>query len=157
MTARSCPVCGVVVPKRIGRCPSCRAWLGRRLIAVGLAGAFLAVISVWIFTQVRGPAWAAAPRVAVQITPGISVRSPDESGTDAWATTDNPNPMPVDVTIRVQGFDITDRPVIEKTIGPFRNVPAGGNRDVQAYLGATPLKSVTFEATAVNPVDPRRP
>jgi hypothetical protein len=69
----------------------------------------------------------------------------------------HPNPTPVDVTIRVRGFDITDRPVIEKTVGPFRNLPAGGTRSIQAYLDTTPLKSVTFEAVAVNPVDSDRP
>jgi hypothetical protein len=91
--------------------------------------------------------------VSVKITPAISQLSRDERGTDAWTTIDNPNPMPVDVTIRVRGFDITDRPVIEKTIGPFHHVPAGGTRPIQAYLDTTPLKSVTFEAIAVHPVD----
>jgi hypothetical protein len=90
MTARSCPVCGVVVPMRIGRCLSCRAWLGRRLIAVGLDGAFMAVISVWTLIQMRGPGWPVAPQVSVQITPGISILSLDERGTDAWATIDTP-------------------------------------------------------------------
>ena len=36
MPTSSCPACGVVMAKRIGRCPSCRAWLGRRPVAVGL-------------------------------------------------------------------------------------------------------------------------
>jgi hypothetical protein len=153
MTTRSCPACGVVVPKRVGRCPSCRAWLGRRRIAVGLAAAFLAVISAWTLILMRGPGRAAAPRVTVQITSAFSVLSADEKGTDALATIDNPNPMPVDVTVRVRGFDITDRRVIEKTIGPFRNVPAGGNRPIETYLDATPLASVTFEAIVVTPKD----
>jgi hypothetical protein len=130
--------------------------LGRRQIVVGLAAASLAVISAWTLILMRGPVWTAAPRVTVQITPAISLRSPDERGTDASATINNPNPMPVDVTIRVRGLDITDRPVIEKTIGPL-HFPAGGIRDIQAYLDATPLKSVAFEAIAVNPVDPDRP
>jgi hypothetical protein len=156
MTRRSCPACGVVVPRRIGRCPSCRAWLGLRLIAVGLAAAFLAVISAWTLILMRGPVWTAAPRVTVQITPAISLRAPDNRGTDALATINNPNPMPVDVTVRVRGFDITDRPCIEKTIGPF-HLPAGGIRDIQAYLDATPLKSATFEAIVVNSVDSDRP
>ena len=73
------------------------------------------------------------------------------------ATIDNPNPMPVDVTIRARGFGVTGRHCIERTVGPFRGVPAGGTRDIQVYLDATPLKSVTFEAIAVNPVDPDRP
>jgi hypothetical protein len=156
-STRPCPACGVVVPTRIGRCPSCRAWLGRRLIAVGLAGAFMAVISVWTLIQIRGLGWTAAPRLSVQITPAISGLSLDERGTDASVIIDNPNPMPVDVTIRVRGFDITDRPVIEKTIGPFHHLPAGGTRSIQAYLDTTPLKSVTFEAIAVNPVNSGRP
>jgi len=149
MTTRSCPACGAVVPKRIGRCPSCGAGLGRRLMIVGLPGAFLAVIAVWIFIWMRN----SAPRLTVQITPAIVLRSPDERGTDASAMIENPNPVPVDVTIRVRGFDISDRPVIEKTIGPFYHLPAGGSRPIQAYLDTTPLKSVTFEAIAVKPVD----
>jgi Rubredoxin metal binding domain len=157
MTTTSCPACGVVVPSRIGRCPSCRAWMGRRRIAIGFAAVFLAIITAWILIQIRGRVWPAAPRLSVQITPAVSGLSADERGTDASAIVDNPNPMPVDVTIRVRGFDITDRPVIEKTIRPIRNLPAGGMRTIQAYLDATPLKSVTFEVIDVNPVDPDRP
>jgi hypothetical protein len=95
--------------------------------------------------------------VSVQITPGGSRLSPDERGTDASATIDNPNPIPVDVTIRVRGFDLTDHPVIAKTVGPLPHVPAGGFRPIQVHLEATPLKSVTFETIAVDPVDSDRP
>jgi hypothetical protein len=59
----------------------------------------------------------------------------------------------VDVTVRVRGLDIADNAVIEKTLGPFHNVPARGIRDLQVYLDATPLKSVTFEAIDVTPSD----
>src|SRR5262245_60272947 len=111
MTTNHCPACGVVVPKRIGRCPSCQAWLGRRLVTVGLAGAFVAAIFAWTLIRIRAPGATAAPRVSVQITPGIAIRSPDNRGTDALATVANLNPVPVDVTVRVRGFDITDRPV----------------------------------------------
>lgn len=156
MAPRPCPACGAVVSKRIGRCPSCRAWLGRRRIAAGLVAALLAVASAWTLILMRGPAWTAATRVTVRISPAISLRSPDERGTDALATINNPNLMPVDVTIRVRGYDITDRPVIEKTIDPF-HLPAGGTRDIQAYLDATPLQSVTFEPIAVNPIESDRP
>jgi hypothetical protein len=157
MGTMHCPGCGVVVPEKLGRCPSCRAWLGHRLIAIGLAGALMAVGCAWALIQMRGPGQPAAPRLSVQITPGVPHLAPNASGTDTSATIDNPNPMPVDVTIRVRGFDITDRSVIEDTIGPFRNVPAGGFLPIQAYLDATPLKAVTFEAIAVKPVKSDRP
>ncbi len=131
--------------------------VGTVRIAVGLAGAFMVVIFAWTVIQIQGLGWTAAPRVSVQITPAISRLSLDERGTDAWATIDNPNPIPVDVTIRVRGFDITDNFVIEKTVGPYHNLPAGGSRPIQVYLDATPLKSVTFESVAVDPVDSDRP
>ena len=157
MTATPCPACGVALPKRVGCCPACRAWLGRRQTSVSLAGALIAVAAAWALIHLRGLTWTATPPLSVQITPAISLRSPDDRGTDARATIVNPNPMPVGVTIRVRGFDITDRPGIEKTIGPFPNLPPGGSRSIHAYLDATPLKSVTFEAVAVNPVDADRP
>jgi hypothetical protein len=157
MTTPACPACGVKLRKRVGRCPACRAWLGRRQTSVRLAGALIAVIAACALIHLHGLAWTATPPLSVQITPAISLRSPDDRGTDAWATIVNPNPMPVDVTIRVRGFDITDRPHIEKTIGPFPRLPPGGSRSIQAYLDATPLKSVTFEAVTVNPADADRP
>jgi hypothetical protein len=131
--------------------------LGLRSVAVCLGVVLVVVIFSCTFIMMRGAGWTAAPRVTVQVSPPISLRSPDQRGTDALATINNPNSVPVDVTIRVRGFDITDRPVIEKTIGPFHNVPAGGNRPIQTYLDATPLRSVTFEAIAVDPVDSDRP
>jgi hypothetical protein len=115
--------------------------------------AFLAAISACTFVLTRRLGPTAAPGLRVQITPAVSMLSLDQRGTDALATIDNPNPVPVDVIVRVRGFDMTDRAVIKTTIGPFRNVPAGGSRPIQAYLDATPLKSVTFEPIAVNPID----
>jgi hypothetical protein len=121
-------------------------------VAVGVALASLAVATASTLIGIRVIGWNAAPGVTVQITPGFSCLSRDERGTDAFATVKNPNRMPVDVTLRVRGLDITERPVIEKTVGPFRNIPAGGARDVQVYLDATPLTSVKFETVAVRPV-----
>lgn len=151
-TTKTCAMCGVVVLKRVGRCPSCHTWLGRRLIVLGVGAALLVVASTCALIGIRRIWWPPAPRLSIQISAGICLRSPDQRGTDALASINNPNSVPVDVTLSVRGFDITDRSVVEKTIGPFRNLPAGGNRAVQAYIDGTPLKSVAFEAVRVTPV-----
>jgi hypothetical protein len=153
----SCPACGVVQPKRTGRCPACRARLRPNVVIVVLVGVFMAVACACALIQIRGFGWSAGPGMSVKITPGISARSNDDRGTDAWSSIENPNRVPVDVTIRVRGFDIADRAVVEKTIGPIRNLRPGAVRPIETYLDATPLKSVTFDAVAVDPADAARP
>jgi hypothetical protein len=153
----SCPACGVVQPKRTGRCPACRARLRPNVVIVVFVGVFMTVVFTCALIQIRGFGWTAVPRMGVKITPGISARSSDDRGTDAWSSIENPNPVPVDVTIRVRGFDIADRAVVEKTIGPLRNLRPGAVRPIETYLDATPLKSVTFDAVAVDPADADSP
>ena len=157
-TASSCPACGVVVPGKLDRCPACGAGSGRRPIAGRMALASIAVVLaigaiVWAGRFGRGP----APKTIVVVTSGIHRLSPDGRGTDAEATIDNPNPMPVDVTIRVRGLDIANRVVAEKTLGPYRGLPPGTARDIRTSFDMTPLASVTFEAVDVAPTDPDRP
>jgi hypothetical protein len=153
----SCPACGVVQPKRTGRCPACRARLRPNVVIVAFVGVFITVACAGAFFKIRGFGWSAAPGLSVKITPGISARSNDDRGTDAWSSIENPNSVAVDVTIRVRGFDIADRAVVEKTIGPIRNLRPGAVRPIDTYLDATPLKSVTFDAVAIDPADTDRP
>jgi hypothetical protein len=125
--------------------------MGRRPIAVGLAALLLAIIAAGAIIAIRGLGWTPGPQLTVQITPAVSARSADDRGTDAWATITNSNAIPVDVTVRVQGFDISRRPFIEKRMGPFRHLPPGGSRDIQVHLDTTPLESVTVEPFAAAP------
>ena len=153
----SCPVCGVVQPKRTGRCPACRARLRPNVVIVVLVGVFMTIAFTCALIQIRGFRWSGGPGLSVKITSGISARSNDDRGTDAWSSIENPNLVAVDVTIRVRGFDIADRAVVEKTIGPLRNLRPGAVRPIETYLDATPLKSVTFDAVAVDLADTDRP
>lgn len=152
---RSCPACGVVAPGRIGRCPSCGAWTGLGLAAVRLAAALAATIAVSALVWALRPGRGASPAMGVRVTSGGSFLSADERGTDVSATIDNPNPVPVNVTVRVRGYDITDRVVVEEIIGPFRHVPPGGPYPIRAHLETTPLKDVTLEAVDIHPSNPR--
>jgi hypothetical protein len=86
------------------------------------------------------------------VTSSVFFLSADERGTDAYATIDNPNRVPVNITVQVRGYDIADHVVIEETIGPVRRIAPGGSSPIQAHLAATPLHSVTFEAVDVHPI-----
>jgi hypothetical protein len=157
-TTETCPTCGVVVPGRLGRCPACGVRSGRRPIVIGIALVSLAaVLGIGAFAWTRYFGRNPAPRPIIVVTPGVSRLSPDARGTDVAATLDNPNPMPVDVTIRVRGLDITNRVVVEKTLGPYRGLRPGTRRDIGTHLSATPLETVTFEPIDVAPTDLDRP
>jgi hypothetical protein len=127
------------------------------LVTVRIAALLAAAIAVSGLVWVMVSTWRARSTMGVQVSSGGQLPSPDARGTDIWATIDNPNPMPVDLKVRVRAYDITHRVVLEKILGPFRRVPPGESYPIQAYLDATPLDSVTFEAVDVEPTDPPSP
>lgn len=154
LTATSCPACGVVLPGRLVRCPACgvrpgRRPVGFRVIVVTVAAILAIGAVVWVGFVGRGR----SPLLTVEVTPGVSRLSPDARGTDVVATIDNPNPMPVDVTVRVRGIDIAKNVVAEATLGPYRGLRPGAVRPIRHHFATTPLDSVAFEAVEVTPSD----
>ncbi len=150
---RVCRRCGTVAPGYAGRCPECRAFTGAGRVArrIGAVAAAIAIAAIVVWAAfVRNDA-GSDPRLAanVQVTPGNFGLAADQQGTDANATIDNKNSVPVDVTIVAKGFDIADNLVVEKTIGPIRRVLPGATVPVKTHFTATPLKIVTFEAIRV--------
>jgi hypothetical protein len=89
----------------------------------------------------------------VQVTVDAVLRSADGRGTDVLGTIHNPSRQPLAMMVRVRGYDIADRAVLERTVGPFRNVRPGQPYAIQAYLDAVPLKTATFEPVDVHPAD----
>jgi hypothetical protein len=124
------------------------------LVAVRFAGSLAAMIAVLALIWVMRPGPGPSSVMGVQVTADGFLVSVDARGTDVWATIDNQNPVPVDVAVRVRGYDIGDHIVVEKMIGPFRRVPPGGSYAIQTHLTTTPLKSVTLEAFDVHPTNP---
>ena len=153
VTTRMCPACGVVAPGRRGPCPSCGAAGSARpgrIAIVLLAVTCAAALAAWGLTPARKP----ASGLSAQVIPGNFGYSADRRGTDAAATIENSNPVAVDVTVRVRGFDITNRAVAEQTLRPYRNIPPGGTRPIRAYFDMTPLRNVVFEVVEVIPFRP---
>jgi hypothetical protein len=116
-----------------------------------------AIVAVFVVIGAVRMVRRSPPAMRVQVTSGGSILSRDATGTDVMALIDNPNPVPVDVVVRVRGYDISDRVVVEQRIGPFRRVPPGGPYPVEGHLATTPLKSVSFDAVDVRPTAPPEP
>jgi hypothetical protein len=96
--------------------------------------------------------WFSNPVAGVEFTNVAHATSLDGQGTDVWATVTNARPVMVDVFVRVRGYDIANRAVVNEVVGPFRNLVPGSATAIDAYLQATPLESVTLEPYSVNEV-----
>jgi hypothetical protein len=117
---------------------------------VGLLAALIALLVLGFIVRAgRGR----SSGQGVQVTVEAVLRSADGHGTDVLGTIQNSNRGPVAMAVRARGYDIGDHVVVERTIGPFRDVGPGKPYPIQAYLDATPLKSVTLEPVEVQPVD----
>ncbi len=115
-----------------------------------------AIVIAWLLATSGPLSRKPDPRSIVLVTSGASWLSADERGTDASAIIDNPGSAFVNVTVKVRGLDLANRVVIEKTLGPYRNVPPGGHRPIETYLDATPLESVAFDVVAVESIKSKR-
>jgi hypothetical protein len=119
-----------------------------------LAGVLAVLVVVGALAWVARLLFPGEPRLDVQVTPGGVRLALDERGSEVSATIDNPNPVPVDVTVLAMGHDITDRLVVQEMAGPYRRIPPGGPHVIQARLDATPLERVSFKTLEVRPSDP---
>lgn len=155
----TCPGCGVVIPRTIGRCPACghrlsvRGLVKRLLIAAvlvaGLAGATVGLVM-----------WSLAPPGKDGFTENVYVASngfrpaPDFRQTVVSGTLDNGNTVPVDVTVRAIALDFKDAVVATATLGPYRNLGVGQTLPFRHTLDLTPIKSVRFEVVKARPTIP---
>jgi hypothetical protein len=96
--------------------------------------------------------WFSNPVGGVEFTNVTHATSPDGKGTDVSATVTNARPVTVDVLVRVRGYDVANRAVVDEVVGPFRNVVPGSANVIDTYLQATPLESVTLEPYSVSEV-----
>ncbi len=146
-----CPACRVVLPERTRHCPACDARLIRRPPAAVLVLAALAIAAV------IGGTVAAWPGIDPKLTAGVTATStgfrPSADGrrTDATASLDNANAVPVDVFVRVQAYDHADRIVSDETIGPILKLAPGESRTIRHSLDLTPVQSVTFDVIEARP------
>lgn len=148
---RVCRRCGTVAPGYAGQCPECRTFTGAGRVVLRIVPPVLIVTAVAAWAILGRGKGGGDPRLAanVQVTPGNFGLSPNQQGTDAQATIDNKNSVPVDVTIVVKGIDYGDNVAIERTIGPIRRVAPGTTVPVRTHFTTAPLKAVTFEAIRV--------
>ena len=129
-----CRACGVVLPERVGRCPSCGAWMGftRSAAWVGLA----VVVSLVL--------WSVRPARRQRVDPSLAsdVRSSgarlqmssDWKRLEVAGRVENKSQVPVDVVVRVQGKDGLGRVVTVVESEPYRELPAGSLTTVGVTL-----------------------
>src|SRR3954454_8440078 len=101
--SRTCRGCGVVVPGRFGHCPRCGRWEGLGLLSTWLLGGLLVLVAVGALAWTTRLLFPGEPTLDVQVTPGGVRLALDERGSEVSATIDNPNPVPVDVTVLIVG------------------------------------------------------
>ena len=125
----TCPACGVVQARRIGRCPACGhrlriAWLIYQ--ALGFVVAVTAALGVGWLVWTHWPLFDLKDEVTKKVFAASSGfrTTPDFARTDVSGTLDNANAFPVDVTVRVIATDYGDKEVATETIGPFRFIGA---------------------------------
>lgn len=147
-----CRGCGVKVPWLVGACPSCGTWLGRRWMILGGLGTILVVIGVAVLVVDRFRDHSTLGPLADNVHIGSSTHkvSADGRGTDVSGTFTNKNLVPVDVTVRIEGLDITDTVVVSHVLGPFKNIPSGRTHGFTHRFETTPLKTVRFELSDIS-------
>ena len=74
----------------------------------------------------------------------------DARRTDVTGYIDNDSDFPVNVIVRVRGFDHGDNLVSDIEVGPYRDLLPGTSQRIGAVLGLTPVKSVTMDVVEVS-------
>ena len=152
-----CAGCGVTFADEVSACPACgrrrdrTGRLMRRLLLLVLAVAAIAA------GLAGGIAWRSAPDPLaedVSIIPNGHRLSADERGTDLSGTIQNDGRVALNVWVRLRGRDAVDGVVLDRVIGPFRNIGPGGSRKFSYYVDATPFKLFEQDVARVRRSDP---
>jgi hypothetical protein len=153
MGPKTCPSCGVVFPVDSLRCPSCDRRPKPDARSLGLIGLTLALIFASACIGYRQYEVYRSLKTRVTVTSSGFALAPDGMSRDASATIINTNRVMVDVTIRVQWFDTSDKLVSEETFRPCLKMAPGEKREVSSKitLMAIPMDHVTFEVLKVDP------
>jgi hypothetical protein len=149
----TCRACGVALPEKLDRCPSCGAKLRRGRVAARIGVVILAIVAVIGLLSLRRPRLDPALKEGVQTSAGFRL-SLDQKRTEVTGFIDNQNPVPVDVTVRVRGHDFGGNVVADFESGPFRKLAPGSSLPIQATLDLTPVKSVSIDVVEVAPSRP---
>ena len=149
-----CRACGVVLPGRVGRCPSCGAslGLGRAPAWVGLA--VVAALALSIIGLTRRPRVDPTLAADVQAFTGIRRLSADQKRTEVSGFIDNKGRVPVDVTVRIRSRDVVGQVFADFESGPYRNLAPGSSTPIQAILDMTPVESVEIDVVELAPSRP---
>jgi hypothetical protein len=141
----ACRACGVVLPKRVGRCPSCgsRSWTWRAPAQVGL-GAVIGLV-VWSIGPVYRNRVDSSLAGDVRSSGARLQMSSDWKQLEVVGRVENKSQVPVDVVIRVRGKDAGGRVVTVIESEPYRELPPGSLTTVGVTLDTFLANSVELD------------